>query len=66
VNRSVPVLVDFTELTDAGRLYNTAAVFHNGSVVGLYRKLHPAINRSVGPPRSNTLADWRFSRGDAN
>jgi predicted amidohydrolase len=34
-------------LTSAGRLYNTAAVFHKGSAVGLYRKLHPAINRSI-------------------
>src|SRR5262249_12540619 len=29
------------------RLYNSAAVFRNGAVAGLYRKLHPAINRSV-------------------
>ena len=37
----------FTEVTGTGRLYNTAAVFHKGSVIGLYRKLHPAINRSI-------------------
>jgi predicted amidohydrolase len=30
-----------------GRLHNTAAVFHKGSVIGLYRKLYPAINQSV-------------------
>src|SRR3981081_3476077 len=24
-----------------------AAVFHKGSVIGLYRKLYPAINRSI-------------------
>ena len=24
-----------------------SAVFHKGSVIGLYRKLHPAINRSI-------------------
>jgi predicted amidohydrolase len=34
-------------LTETGRLYNTAAVFHRGSVIGLYRKLYPAINRSI-------------------
>jgi len=43
----VTTIVGFTEVTDAGRLYNTAAVFHKGSVVGLYRKLYPAIHRSV-------------------
>jgi len=44
---TVTTIVGFTEVTSAGRLYNTAAVFHKGSVVGLYRKLHPAINRSI-------------------
>jgi predicted amidohydrolase len=29
------------------RLYTSAAVFQRGSVAGLYRKLYPAINRSV-------------------
>ena len=43
----VTTIVGFTELADGGRLYNSAAVFHRGSVVGLYRKLYPAINRSV-------------------
>ena len=44
---TVTTIVGFTEMTDAGRLYNTAAVFHKGSVVGLYRKLYPAIHWSV-------------------
>jgi 5-aminopentanamidase len=44
---TVTTIVGFTEVTPQGRLHNTAAVFHKGSVVGLYRKLHPAINRSV-------------------
>ncbi|MFL6334498.1 MAG: carbon-nitrogen hydrolase family protein [Pyrinomonadaceae bacterium] len=39
-------ILGFTEI-DRGRLYNSAAVFHKGSVVGLYRKLYPAINKSV-------------------
>jgi predicted amidohydrolase len=44
---TVTTILGFTEVTGAGRLYNSAAVFHRGSVVGLYRKLHPAINRSI-------------------
>jgi 5-aminopentanamidase len=43
----VTTILGFTEIDRQGRLYNAAAVFHRGSVVGLYRKLHPAINRSV-------------------
>ena len=46
-NDTVTTIVGFTELADGDRLYNSAAVFQRGSVVGLYRKLHPAINRSV-------------------
>src|SRR5258707_308202 len=44
---AVTTIVGFTEVTGTGRLYNSAAVFHKGSVIGLYRKLHPAINRSI-------------------
>ena len=44
---TVTTIVGFTEVTGTGRLYNTAAVFHKGSVIGLYRKLYPAINRSA-------------------
>ena len=44
---TVTTIVGFTELADGGRLYNSAAVFERGSVVGLYRKLYPAINQSV-------------------
>jgi len=43
----VATIVGFTEIDRAGRLYNTAAVHHKGSVVGLYRKVYPAINKSV-------------------
>jgi 5-aminopentanamidase len=46
-NERVTTIIGFTELADGGRLYNSAAVFHRGSVIGIYRKLHPAINRSV-------------------
>lgn len=42
----VATVLGFTEV-ERGRLYNSAAVFHRGTVVGVYRKLHPAINRSV-------------------
>lgn len=44
---SVTTIVGFTELADGGRLYNSAAVFHRGSVMGVYRKLYPAIRHSV-------------------
>src|SRR5258708_6626963 len=40
-------IVGFTEINAAGHLCDTAAVFHRGAVVGLYRKQHPAIRRSV-------------------
>jgi predicted amidohydrolase len=43
----VATIVGFTEIDRGGRLYNSAAVFYKGSVVGIYRKLYPAINRSV-------------------
>jgi predicted amidohydrolase len=43
----VTTILGFTEIDRAGRLYNSAAVFHQGSVLGVYRKLYPAINRSV-------------------
>jgi predicted amidohydrolase len=43
----VATILGFTEIGRGGRLYNSAAVFHKGSVVGIYRKLYPAINRSI-------------------
>ena len=46
-SKSVTAIVGFTETVGAGKLYNTAAVFHDGRVVGLCRKRHPAIRRSV-------------------
>jgi predicted amidohydrolase len=46
-SNKVTTIVGFTESDPSGRLYNSAAVFHQGSVVGVYRKHHPAINRSV-------------------
>jgi len=44
---TVTVIVGFTEAAAANRLYNAAAVFQRGAVTGVYRKQHPAINRSV-------------------
>lgn len=43
---TVTTILGFTE-TSGGQLYNSAAVFHRGAVVGLYRKLHPAIRKSI-------------------
>lgn len=51
---TVTVILGFTELGSEGRLYNSAAVFSNGRVDGVYRKLHPAIRRSVYSPGSQT------------
>ena len=47
---TVTTIVGFTEIDRAGRLYNSAAIHHCGVVVGRYRKLHPAIRRSVYDP----------------
>jgi predicted amidohydrolase len=43
---TVATIVGFTEVDRRRRLYNCAAVYHRGAVAGVYRKLHPAINRS--------------------
>lgn len=43
----VTTIVGFTERTTHEVLYNAAAVLHRGSIAGVYRKHHPAINRSV-------------------
>lgn len=47
---TVTTVVGFTEVDNCGRLFSSAAVFHGGAVVGLYRKLRPAINTSVYTP----------------
>jgi predicted amidohydrolase len=49
-SETVTAIVGFSERSDDGRLYNSAAVFHRGVVVGIYRKQHPAITRSVYEP----------------
>ena len=46
-SKSVTAIVGFTETAGAGKLYNAAAVLHDGRVVGIYRKRYPAIRRSV-------------------
>ena len=46
-SETVTTVVGFTERCPAGDLYNSAAVFQRGAVAGVYRKHHPAINRSV-------------------
>ncbi len=44
---TVTTILGFTETAGTGQLYNSAAVFHQGVVVGLYRKLFPAIRKSI-------------------
>ena len=53
-SRTVTTIVGFTEVGGQGQLFNSAAVFSQGEVVGVYRKMHPAINRSVYEPGSAT------------
>jgi predicted amidohydrolase len=43
----VTTIIGFTERGNDGHLYNAAVVFARGAVLGIYRKLHPAKNRSV-------------------
>ena len=50
---TVTSIIGFTELAE-DQLYNAAAVFHRGRVAVMYRKLHPAIRRSVYSPGSAT------------
>jgi predicted amidohydrolase len=45
-SQTVTTILGFTE-TAEGHLYNSTAVFHQGMVVGTYRKQHPAIRSSV-------------------
>lgn len=70
-SETVTTIVGFTERAANGALYNAAAVLHRGSIAGIYRKRHPAINRSVyaagtdpppprlrrGPPELHAKAD---------
>jgi 5-aminopentanamidase len=58
---SVATILGFTEIDSSGRLFSAAAVFHRGRVIGVYRKLHPAINRSVYSAGSATPV---FTIGD--
>jgi 5-aminopentanamidase len=46
-SETVTTIVGFSELGDDSRLFNSAAVVHKGTIVGVYRKRRPAINRSV-------------------
>jgi len=50
---SVATILGFTEIS-AGQLYNSAVIFHRGAIAGLYRKLHPAIRRSMYQPGDRT------------
>ena len=44
---TVTSIIGFSELASDGALYNAAAIFERGRVLGVYRKIHPAIRRSV-------------------
>jgi predicted amidohydrolase len=61
---TVTTIVGYTECDALGQLFNAAAVFHRGAVVGRYRKLHPAIRHSVYTPGDEmpvfTIGPLRF------
>lgn len=46
----VATILGFTEIDSHDRLYNSAAIFNKGAIAGLYRKLYPAINKSIYEP----------------
>ena len=46
-SHSVTTIIGFTEMSAEGQLYNAAAIFQRGAVVGVYRKRHPAIRTSI-------------------
>jgi predicted amidohydrolase len=60
----VTTIVGFTEAFGGDELYNSAAIFSKGEIVGVYRKRHPAIRSSVYRPGDRspvfTLGDLRF------
>jgi predicted amidohydrolase len=45
-SKTVTTILGFSEISGS-HLFNSAAIFHKGSVVGIYRKLHPAIRKSI-------------------
>jgi predicted amidohydrolase len=48
---SVAVIIGFTEIdSETGSLFNSAALWDRDSLIGIYRKVYPAINRSVYAP----------------
>ncbi|MEO6215049.1 MAG: carbon-nitrogen hydrolase family protein [Sphingomonas sp.] len=47
---TVTTIIGFTEITSGGKLHNSAAILHRGALLGVYRKRHPAIRRSVYSP----------------
>jgi len=54
----VTAIVGFTELQGDRRLYNAAAVVRKNTATGIYRKVHPAINRSVYVPGRELPSSW--------
>jgi predicted amidohydrolase len=53
-SKTVTTIVGFTEAGPDGQLFNSAAVLSHGEVVGVYRKMHTAINRSIYEPGTAT------------
>ena len=53
-SKTVTAIVGFTESGPDGQLFNSAAIYSKGEVVGVYRKMYPALNRSVYEPGAAT------------
>ena len=51
---TVTTIVGFTELAGDHDLFNSAAIFSQGQVIGVYRKRHPARRSSVYRPGSES------------
>lgn len=47
---TVTSIIGFTEATEAGALYNSAAIFAKGEITGIYRKRYPAVRHSIYHP----------------
>jgi len=63
-SNTVSLIIGFTEATPSGALYNAAAVFHKGKIMGVYRKVYPAINKSIYTPGDQfptfTIGTFKF------
>ncbi|MEO8200057.1 MAG: carbon-nitrogen hydrolase family protein [Gemmatimonadota bacterium] len=53
-SKTVTTILGLTEIDRQGRLFNAAVIWHCGTILGHYRKLHPFIRKSVYQAGSDT------------